>query len=114
MPLRAWKLSKRLLETTNGPCQSFSSLNPRVLSGRLPVTRGTRETGKDHLDSLRGTREAGKDSLDSLREAGKNHLDSLGGTREAGKNHLDSLEAPGRPERTREPARHQDVAQDWL
>ena len=33
---------------------------------------GTREAGKDQLDSLRGTREAGKD-----------HLDSLGGTREA-------------------------------
>ena len=40
---------------------------------------GTREAGKDHVDSLGGTREAGKD-----------HLDSLGGTREA----------PGRQERT--------------
>ena len=29
--------------------------------------RGTREAGKDSLDSLRGTREAGKDQLDSLR-----------------------------------------------
>ena len=77
---------------------------------------GTREAGKNHLDSLRGTREAGKDQLASLRgtrEAGKNHLDSLGGTREAGKDQLDSLrgtreagktiwtgwEAPGRQER---------------
>ena len=65
---------------------------------------GTRETGKDHLDSLRGTREAGKDSLDSLRgtrEAGKDPLDSLqpgrhqGGTRETGKNQLDSLHRKG-------------------
>ena len=55
---------------------------------------GTREAGKDQLDSLRGTREAGKDSSESLRgtrEAGKDHLDSLRGTREAGKSHLDSL-----------------------
>ena len=38
MPLKAWKLSKRLLETSNGPFQSFSSLNLRVLSERLLVT----------------------------------------------------------------------------
>ena len=61
----------------------------------------------DQLDSLRGTREAGKDRLDT-REAGKDQLDSLGGTREApGRQErtiLDSLrgtrEAPGRQERT--------------
>ena len=28
---------------------------------------GTREAGKNHLDSLGGTRETGKDQLDSLR-----------------------------------------------
>ena len=59
--------------------------------GRL---RGTREAGKNDLDSLGGTREAGKDQLDSLggtREAGKDQFDSPGGTREAGKSHLDSL-----------------------
>ena len=64
----------------------------RRLAARSADVRGTREAGKDYLDSLRGTREAGKDQLDSLRgtreagkpfEAGKNHLDSLGSTREA-------------------------------
>ena len=63
---------------------------------------GTREAGKNHLDSLGGTREAGKDQLDweapgrqerinwtaceapgDTREAGKSLLDSLGGAREA-------------------------------
>ena len=39
-----------------------------ILRRRAP---GTREAGKDQLDSLQGTR-----------EAGKNHLNSLGGTRE--------------------------------
>ena len=34
MLLTAWEHSRRLLETPNGPFQSFSSLNPRVLLGR--------------------------------------------------------------------------------
>ena len=57
------------------------------------------------MDSLRGTREAGKNHLDSTREAlerrqggRKEPLGQPGGTREA----------PGRPERTRELARHQE------
>ena len=78
------------------------------LHGRLPVAQtgfcnaaqgGTREAGKDHLDSLRDTREAGKGHLGSLRgtrEAGK---DSVDGTREAGKDQLDSLRGTGRQER---------------
>ena len=73
--------------------------------------RGTREAGKDSVD----TREAGEDRLDSLlgtgrqegsigqparhREAGKNHLDSLRGTREAGKDQLDSFRGTRRDTR---------------
>ena len=43
--------------------------------------QGTREAGKDLLDSLGGTRS----HQGGTREAGKDHFDSLGGTREAGK-----------------------------
>ena len=51
-----------------------------MLDPFLPPWGGTREAGKDHLDSLGGTREA---PGSGAREAGKDHLDSLGGTREA-------------------------------
>ena len=71
----------------------------------LDTLRGTREApGRQDRQPARhqgGTREAGKDRLDT-REARKDHLESLGGTREA----------PGRQERSswtacEAPGRHQ-------
>ena len=79
------------------------SIPPWLLCASFLSARGTREAGKDSLDSLRGTKEAGKDQLDSLRgtrEVGKSQLDSLGGTREAPRRqeriNWTACEAPGR------------------
>ena len=63
-----------------GPLDSLGGTREAPASRKGPFGQPARHQG--------GTREAGKDQLDSLggtREAGKDHLDSLGGTREAGK-----------------------------
>ena len=92
-------------------CTRTSAGSGRHQGGRKGIIRqparhqrGTREAGKDQLDSLGGTTEApggligqpgrhqgGRKGLigqparhqGGTREAGKDHLDSLGGTREA-------------------------------
>ena len=98
------------------------SIPPWLLCASFLSARGTREAGKDSLDSLRGTKEAGKDQLDCLqgtREVGKSQLDSLGGTRKAPRRqeriNWTAREAPGRQERTictawEAPGRHQGEA----
>ena len=97
MPLTAWEHSRRLLETPNGPFQSFSRLNP----GQPERHQGGR---KDQGGRKGSIGQPARQHQGGAREVGKNHLDSLGGTREAGKSQLDSLrgtrEAPGRQERT--------------
>ena len=137
MPLTAWEHSRRLLETPNGPFQSFSRLNPgqpeRHQGGRKdqggrkgsigqPARQhqgGAREVGKNHLDSLGGHPGGRKVSIGQparhqggTREAGKNHLDSLGDTRRQERIHWTACEAPGKQERTywtacEAPGRHQ-------
>ena len=87
---------------------------------------GTREAGKDHLDSLGGTRrhQGGRKGLIGrparhqgfTTKAGKDHLDSLGGTRDAPqrqeRTNWTACEAPGMHQGGRkgpfgQPGRHQ-------
>ena len=108
---RAWKHTRSLLEAPEGSFQSVCSLNPRVLSGRLPVTgrrQGDRKGPFGQPERHQGSRKGLIGQLVRHQGGRKGSIGQparhQGGTKEAGKNHLDSLggtrEAPGRQERT--------------
>ena len=101
MPLTAWEHSRRLLETPNGPFQSFSRLNP----GQPERHQGGR---KDQGGRKGSIGQPARQHQGGTREVGKNHLDSLGGhpggrkvsIGQPARHQGGTREAPGRQERT--------------